>query len=232
MITKLEAAFVLAAGRGERLRPYTDKTPKPLMEVKGVPLLDHVLQNLEPLNLKRVVLNAWHLKEQVVQYAKDRKKKFSFEILVSEENELLGTGGGLKKALPLLGAGPLLMVNGDCLWKGQVERFVDASFSAKTEGAWWLTPFHGDHTAVGVNSGIIEQIGSLWTSGKASSEKGVFTGISVFNQIYSEELPVSGCIIRDYWIKRFQTGVKLGGEFRFLESWQDIGTPDRYESVR
>lgn len=228
----LKSAFVLAAGRGERLRPYTDQIPKPLLEVKGRPLLDSVLESLETLKLERVVLNAWHLKEQVLAYAKSRAKKFSFEILVSEEDELLGTGGGLKKAWPFLKGAPFLMANGDCLFQGEISNFVSAALSSEAEGTWWLAPVQADQTKIGVSQNKIQKIGSLWTSSIPSQADYCFSGIQVFREIHPSELPSHGSIVEHYWVPRLQKGASLGGESNFLNSWVDIGTPSRYESIR
>lgn len=233
MKSLLKSAFVLAAGRGERLRPYTDQTPKPLLEVKGRPLLDHVLENLKPLGLERVVLNAWHLKDQILHYAQSRKNTFGFEILVSEENELLGTGGGLNKALPLLHDAPFLMANGDCLWSGDICAFVESALSMKqAEGIWWMAPMQNDQTKIGVSNSEIQKIGNFWSSEKKSESEFCFSGLQVFQTISKGNLPHSGSIVQDYWIKRLHSGATLGAETRFLKTWVDIGTPERYEKIR
>jgi MurNAc alpha-1-phosphate uridylyltransferase len=233
----LKSAFVLAAGRGERLRPYTDKTPKPLLAVKGKPLLDYVLENLKPLQLERVVLNAWHLKEQVVEYAKSRRNTFGFEILVSEENDLLGTGGGLKKAWPLLSGAPFLMANGDCLWSGDVQAFSESALkNGDAEGCWWLAPSQPDQTKIGVHHDRVHKIGNIWKEIQASSTATLpeycFSGIQIFRELDFKVLPEQGSIVQDYWIKRLSAGAHLAAESKFLKTWVDIGTPQRYEAIK
>lgn len=228
---KIECAFVLAAGRGERLRPLTDQTLKPLLSVNGKPLLDHVLENLKVLGLKRVVLNAWHLKEQLQKYVTERNKRFGFELVVSLEEELLGTGGGLKKALPLIGESPFLMLNADCLWRGNIQNFVETSLSKNdVEAVWWLAPVEKEQTVISVQKEKIVQIGNLWGSQKGEKE-GCFTGIRFIHQMDAKELPSKGCIIRDYWIPRLKKGKNLGSTFEGLEQWTDIGTVERYQSL-
>jgi len=237
MSSKCEVAFVLAAGRGERLRPLTNHTPKPLLPVKGKPILDYALRQLMPLGLRRVVLNAWHLGSQVIDYVNTRKDVFGFELIVSEEPELLGTGGGLRQAYPLLfkdiQKGPVLMVNGDCLWSGDVGGFVKSGLSDSAAGRWWLAPEESDQTPVGLKSGHIVQIGKLWSKPSfAVDRKGCFTGIQLFKELEYDLLPQKGCIIRDYWIPQLERGSVLSGDFENLDSWMDLGTPARYEKVR
>ncbi|MBN8555467.1 MAG: NTP transferase domain-containing protein [Deltaproteobacteria bacterium] len=228
----IKSAFVLAAGRGERLRPLTDTTPKPLLPVGGRPLLDFILENLIPLKLERVVLNAWHLKEQVVQYASERKTKFPFEILVSEENELLGTGGGLKKVYPLLNGAPFLMLNGDCLWKGGIENFVKYSLSQDVSSTWWLTEKDSSQTEVGAHRDRICSIGKLWSSNDPIENSGCFSGIQLIQKMDFMKLPDKGCIIRNYWLERLKEGQSLGACLQRFKSWSDIGTPERYQLIQ
>lgn len=247
MNLKIESAFLLAAGRGERLRPLTDVCPKPLLLVRGKPMLYHILKRLSEIRtpsceLKRVVINAWHLKDQVKAFVQTHSRSFNFELLLSEENELLGTGGGLHQAFPILSpsglANPLLMLNGDCIWEGQIESFIESALKDQLkDGAWWLAPEASDQTPILTEGSKITKIGKLWRSEETlSSAKegrtGCFTGIQVFRRWEPHLLPSKGCIIRDYWIPRLQKGAHLGGNFEGLVSWQDLGTIERYEAAK
>lgn len=105
--------MILAAGRGQRLRPLTDQTPKPLLEVRGRPLIEHVLDALAAAGVREVVINLSWLGAQLREAVADGRR-FGVSIEYSDEGEsALETGGGIYKALPLLGAGPFLVVNGD-----------------------------------------------------------------------------------------------------------------------
>jgi MurNAc alpha-1-phosphate uridylyltransferase len=106
-------AMVLAAGFGLRMRPITTTTPKPLIPVAGRTLLDRALDRLEEVGVERVVVNVHHLADRIAQHVKRRKTP---EIVLSREEELLETGGGVRKALPLLGDEPFYVVNSDTLW--------------------------------------------------------------------------------------------------------------------
>jgi len=105
-------AMILAAGRGERLRPLTDHVPKPMLEVHGRPLLEHQLGWLSAIGIREVVLNLHHLGEQIEAHFGDGRN-FGLNIRYSREPVLLETGGGIVKALPLLGGEPFLIINGD-----------------------------------------------------------------------------------------------------------------------
>ncbi|HYG89713.1 MAG TPA: nucleotidyltransferase family protein [Azospirillum sp.] len=106
-------AMVLAAGLGLRMRPLTLERPKPLINVGGKPMLDHALDRLQDVGVETAVVNAHYRGEMLAEHLKSRKKP---KIVVSHEEELLETGGGVKKALPKLGPEPFFVVNADILW--------------------------------------------------------------------------------------------------------------------
>lgn len=105
-------AMIFAAGRGERLRPLTERVPKPMVEVRGRPLLEHQLDWLRRAGIREVVINLHHLGQQIVDAFGDGRRH-GVKIAYSLEPQLLDTGGGLVKALPLLGTEPFLVLNGD-----------------------------------------------------------------------------------------------------------------------
>ncbi|OGT41263.1 MAG: hypothetical protein A3F13_05375 [Gammaproteobacteria bacterium RIFCSPHIGHO2_12_FULL_40_19] len=105
-------AIILAAGRGERMRPLTLKTPKPLLSVGNMTLIDHALYQLRIAGITDVVINVHHLGEQIMQHCGDGSA-IGMCIQYSIENELLETGGGIYQALPLLGDKPFLVVSAD-----------------------------------------------------------------------------------------------------------------------
>lgn len=105
-------AMVLAAGEGRRLRPLTDKTPKALVEVAGVPMLELVIRRLVKAGVDAVIVNTFHLAKQVEAFLKSRD--LGVPVAVSRETELLDTGGGLKKAAPFFSDGkPFFLHNAD-----------------------------------------------------------------------------------------------------------------------
>jgi len=108
------SAMVLAAGLGTRMRPLTDTLPKPLVKVAGKALLDHVLDRLAEANVGTAVVNVHHMADQIEAHLKGRTRP---QIAISDERDLLlDTGGGVVKALPLLGTKPFFHMNSDTLW--------------------------------------------------------------------------------------------------------------------
>jgi MurNAc alpha-1-phosphate uridylyltransferase len=105
-------AMILAAGRGERMRPLTDHTPKPLLQAGGRPLIEHLIVALVDAGITELVINHAHLGEQVETTLGDGSR-WGVSIRYSPEGEALETAGGIHRALPLLGGDPFLVVNGD-----------------------------------------------------------------------------------------------------------------------
>jgi hypothetical protein len=119
-------AMILAAGRGERMRPLTDHTPKPLLPVAGKPLIAWHIERLVRAGFKQLVINHAHLGVQI-EAALGDGSQFGAQICYSAETEALETAGGIAKALPQLGHAPFLVVNGDV--------FTDYDFSKALAGA-------------------------------------------------------------------------------------------------
>ena len=118
-MTRIESAMVLAAGKGMRMRPLTDRVPKPLVEVDHRSLLDRLLDRLEAAGIGRAVVNVHHLADQIeARLARRKAEGLGPVTVVSDERDaLLETGGGVARALPLLGEGPFLICNADTLWR-------------------------------------------------------------------------------------------------------------------
>src|ERR1700684_4414709 len=114
MSVKPAKAMVLAAGLGVRMRPLTDRMPKPLVRVAGRTVLDHVLDKLGDAGVSEAVVNVHYLPDQIIDHVAERTRHRA--VLSDERNEVLGTGGGVVKALPLLGPAPFFHVNADTLW--------------------------------------------------------------------------------------------------------------------
>ena len=114
MSVKPAKAMVLAAGLGLRMRPLTERMPKPLVTVAGRSLLDHVLDKLGDAGVSETIVNVHYLPDQIIGHVAGRTKP---RVTISDERgEVLGTGGGVVKALPLLGQAPFFLVNADTLW--------------------------------------------------------------------------------------------------------------------
>src|ERR1700738_2418178 len=107
-------AMVLAAGLGVRMRPLTDHMPKPLVSVAGQPLLDHVLDKLAGAGVTEAVVNVHYLPDQIIEHVASRARP---RVIISDErDQVLGSGGAIVKALPLLGQAPFFHLNADTMW--------------------------------------------------------------------------------------------------------------------
>jgi MurNAc alpha-1-phosphate uridylyltransferase len=122
-VTAPKTAMVMAAGLGKRMRPLTETRPKALIEVAGKALIDYVLDPLVAAGVQRIVVNVHAHADQLEAHLKRRKNA---EVLISDERaRLLETGGGVKKARPLLGEGPIWVANADYIWIDEGERPLD-----------------------------------------------------------------------------------------------------------
>ena len=111
----IDTAMILAAGRGERMRPLTDTVPKPLIAVAGRSLLERSVDRLIAYGVTNIVVNVHYLGEQIADRLKGRAR-------IVHEERLLETGGSVKNALPFLGDGPFFVLNGDGLWRDGRDR--------------------------------------------------------------------------------------------------------------
>lgn len=111
---KITQAMVFCAGLGKRMRPLTDTLPKPLIPVKGKPMLSYTLEKLQAYGVKHMVLNTHYLAEKLEEFVAQHPK---LPIDTIHEDTLLDTGGGLVNALPLLGKDPFFVINGDIIWQ-------------------------------------------------------------------------------------------------------------------
>lgn len=121
----IRQAMILAAGRGERMRPLTLDIPKPLLKIGEKPILSYTLDALRDYGVKKIIINAHHLAEQILLFAKDVE-----DITVIEESILLETGGGVLNALDHFDGKPFFVINGDVLWRAEKPPF------AALEAAW------------------------------------------------------------------------------------------------
>ena len=113
MSVTVRRAMLLAAGRGERLRPLTDRIPKPLIALAGRPLIDHVLERLREAGIRELVVNSHHLGEQIEAHVRGWR---DVTVRLSRETTLLETGGGVRQALPLLEDEIFFVLNADSFW--------------------------------------------------------------------------------------------------------------------
>jgi MurNAc alpha-1-phosphate uridylyltransferase len=225
-----EVAMVMAAGLGKRMRPLTATRPKPLVEVAGKPLIDHALDRLRAAGVRKAVVNVHYLADAVEAHLANRAN--GVEALVSDERaQLLETGGGLVKALPLISADPFLVVNSDNLWiDGPVDalRLLAASWDeARMDALLLLVPLARAHCHNGRGDFHMRADGALRRRTRAVAPF-VYTGIQmVSKRLFEGELPEGPFSTNLLWDRAIEQGRCFGAVHQGL--WFDIGRP---ESIR
>ena len=212
-------AMILAAGRGERLRPLTDETPKPLVNVAGKPLIEYHLENLSRAGFKEIIINTAWLAEKIHRQLGDGTK-YGVSIQYSDEGEALETAGGIINALPLLGNEPFLVVNGD-IW-------CDFDFSAlpeleNTTQAHLILVNNPEHNLEGdfaLQENLIKNTGKLMYT---------YSGIGIYRaEFFAEQQPGStplAPIIRDKCKDDLVSGQHYDG------LWTDVGNLERLKEL-
>ena len=176
----MTAAMVLAAGRGERMRPVTDSLPKPLVRVGGAPLIDHVLDGLAAAGVSRAVVNLWYLGDMIAGHLADRTTPC---VVLSREETLLDTGGGVAKALPELGPAPFYVLSSDGLWRDgatpALARLAAAWDDDAMDALLLLQPMAGAVGFDGAGDFFIEADGRLARRGGAASAPYAYVSIQL-----------------------------------------------------
>jgi N-acetyl-alpha-D-muramate 1-phosphate uridylyltransferase len=186
----LATAMLLAAGFGLRMRPVTERLPKPLIGVAGRPLIDHAIDNLEACGVERVVINLHHLGDLIRRHLARRKRP---RILFSEEPEILETGGGVAKALPLLADPFFLVVNSDIVWLDGPQpalRRLAAAWNPKTmDGLLLLHPTVSAFGYEGPGDFCLDPFGLIDQRPEREISPYLFTGIQVLHRRLFEGAP-------------------------------------------
>ena len=209
--------MILAAGRGERLRPMTDITPKPLLEVRGQPLIERHVAALAAAGFERIVINLAWLGEQIREYLGDGVR-YGVNIVYSEERpRALETAGGIFRALPHLTPGPFAVVNGDI--------YTDFSFQTLE-----LAPDRDAHLVL-VPNPVQHPRGDFGLDGglalPEAASRYTFSGIAVYRSEFFEgctdgAYPLKPLLLRSMAAKRCSAQLYTG-------LWEDVGTPERLQ---
>lgn len=224
--TPIRTAMVLAAGLGKRMRPLTASRPKPLIEVAKKPLLDHVLDHLRAAGIKRVVVNVHYLADAIEAHLRTRVK--DLEVVISDERkQLLETGGGLAKALPLIEDDQFLVVNSDNYWvDGPIDaiRLLGQRWDAETMDALLLTvPLARAHCHNGRGDFHMDPIGRLSRRKPGKVAPFVYTGVQVISRRLFADVPEGSFSTNILWDRAIAAGRCYGLVHQGL--WFDVGTP-------
>ncbi|MCR9107165.1 MAG: nucleotidyltransferase family protein [Gammaproteobacteria bacterium] len=217
-------AMILAAGVGERMRPLTDHTPKPLLKVGGAALIEHHLRSLSAAGVREVVINVSHLAEQIEAWC-GTGQRWGLSIEYSREQTPLETAGGIHRALPLLGDAPFLVVNGD-VW-------TDYPFAASL--AWRLRSheqarllFVGNPPQHPLGDFLLDSEG--WVGLRDADQPGVtYAGIGLYAPSFFAAMRPCKMPLRPL-LDASIAQRSLGGEF-YNGVWEDVGTPQRLRAL-
>jgi MurNAc alpha-1-phosphate uridylyltransferase len=213
------AAMILAAGRGERMRPLTDATPKPLLKVRGRPLIEYHVMALARASITSIVINLSWLGEQIRAYLGDGAR-YGVTIRYSDEQPRpLETAGGIFRALPLLGPGPIAVVNGDV-------------FTDYPMGLLQIAADRNSHLIL-VDNPPHHPAGDFGLAGDAvvegAAQKLTFAGVAVYRRDFFDGCTDGAFPLKPLLLRSIAAGRCSGKRYEGL--WEDVGTPERLASL-
>lgn len=219
-------AMILAAGRGERMRPLTDTLPKPLIPVAGKPLIQWHIENLAAAGITEIVINHAWLGARIEQTLQDGRQ-WGVRIQYSAETIALETAGGIATAMPLLGTAPFLVMNGDiwCDWDPLHAFQIAANLRQSTQQAWLLLVPNPDHHPKGdfgltANGLVTEDTRPLHT----------FSGIGVYKPSLFSQTPAHQPAKLAPLLRQAIAAQRLTGQLH-CGAWIDVGTPERLDTL-
>ena len=222
-------AMVLAAGYGKRMRPLTETTPKPLLQVSGKPMLDHILDHLKRAGVARIVVNLHHLGEAIEQHLAEFHGP---ELVFSREREqLLETGGGVKAALGKLGEAPFYVINGDVVWLDGVvpalQRLAATWDPERMDGLLLLHPTITAHGYDGDGDFIMAPDGLLRRRREREVAAFLFAGVQILHPRLFKGAPDGAFSLNRLYDRAIEDqrlyGLRHDGE------WFHVGTPQALE---
>lgn len=219
----LKVAMVLAAGRGERMRPLTDHTPKPLLEVAGQALIAHTLHRLASAGCERVVINCAHLGEQLPA-ALGNGERFQLDIRYSHEGDALETAGGIIHALPLIDAEQFLVINGDVWCDHPLQTLFDFDLGHDLAHLVMVdNPSQHPHGDFLLQDTRLKAKPDLQSAGLTYSGIGLYAR-EMFEGYHSGFRPLRPLLDQAMLENR------VSGE-HYRGDWRDIGTPERLAAL-
>ncbi len=225
MSKRPHTAMVLAAGLGTRMRPLTDTVPKPLVVLAGRTLLDHALDRLADAGIRRAVVNVHYRADQIETHLKARTRP---EIVVSDERDtLLDTGGGIVRALPLLGPAPFVVHNSDSVWLegvgSNIERLLAAWDDRRMDALLLLALGSRSLGYDGHGDFRMSADGRLSRRSEREEAPFVFTGVSIAHPRLLDGAREERFSLNRPWDRAMQEGRLYGVRMEGL--WMHVGTP-------
>ncbi len=240
-------ALIFAAGLGTRLYPLTASCPKALVEVAGKPMLQHVIENIKKTGIHDVVINVHHFADQIIRFVADNNN-FGLNIAISDERQkLLETGGGLLKAIPLLGESDQILIhNADILTDLDLNRIIAANNSEATllvgqrNSSRQLVFDRSDMKLRGwVNKSTGATKPATLSIDPATDIEMSFNGIHIFSptlfpelQRYADSIQSDAFSITPFYIHSVQHGHQISGINLNGYRWFDIGKPESLSAAQ
>ena len=213
--------MILAAGPGTRLRPLTDTIPKPLIEIRGAPLIEHQIGWLKGAGIEDIVINVHHLADQLVDRL-GNGSHLGVRITFSREFELLNTGGGIVNALTHLGLKPFVLLNGD-VWTNYP--FKQLTRHNVTHGHLVLTPVRNESNQdFALNGEIVQRFED------SNRHDLTYSGMAIFHPLIFEQCQVEPFSLTRDLVFDLIRQQKITGEI-FEGDWIDIGSPERLSAL-
>jgi N-acetyl-alpha-D-muramate 1-phosphate uridylyltransferase len=221
-----DRAIVLAAGLGTRMRPYNGSIPKPLVPLAGKPLIDYALDHLAEAGVERAVVNVHYLADTLERHLASRQRP---GIVISDERgELLGTGGGIANALPLLGDAPFFLVNSDTLWldgvKPNFTRLAEAFDAGEMDALLLLAPTTGSIGYTGRGDYAMVPDGRLRRRTEREVVPFVYAGAAILTPALFQDAPSGAFPLTALFDKAGERGRLFG--LRLEGLWMHVGTPE------
>jgi N-acetyl-alpha-D-muramate 1-phosphate uridylyltransferase len=229
--TAPKRAMVLAAGLGTRMRAFNGALPKPLVRVGGKALLDHVLDRLAEQEVECAVVNVHHLADQIERHLATRQRP---RIVISDERrELLGTGGGVVKALPELGEGPFFHVNSDTIWidgvRPNLSRLAVAFDCGRMDALLLLAPAASSIGYSGRGDFLMTPDGRLIRRGEREVAPFVYAGAAILTPAFVAGAPAGPSSLSPLF-DRAAAAQRLFG-LRLEGVWMHVGTPEAIKAA-
>jgi MurNAc alpha-1-phosphate uridylyltransferase len=219
-------AMIMAAGLGKRMRPLTATKPKPLIEVSGKALLDHVLERLRVAGVKKVVVNVHYLADALEAHLATRPH--GLDVVISDERgQLMETGGGLVKALPLVDCDPFPALNSDNLWidgpADTIKLLASQWDDSKMDALLLLVPQARALNHRGMGDFHMDRAGRIRRRERSRVAPFVFTGIQMVSKRLLRDAPEGPFSTNILWDRAIEEGRAFGAVHQGL--WFDVGTP-------
>jgi N-acetyl-alpha-D-muramate 1-phosphate uridylyltransferase len=223
--TPLHTAMILAAGLGTRMRQLAADLPKPLVPVAGKPLIDHVLERLDAAGIRRIIVNVHHLAEPLIAHLATRARP---EIAISDERgALLDSGGGVRKALALIGPDPFVIHNCDSIWTEGTATNLGRLLAHWDEDAMdcllLLAPTVASLGYHGRGDFALDAAGRLRRPAEREIVPFAFAGVSIAHPRFLDAMPEGPFSLNRPWDRAIEAGRAFG--VRLEGRWMHVGDP-------